>query len=301
VVIKNDPPTEVTTHGGTAKQPDAGILLKMSTSSPPEFNSRTSVRFLSASTGVLVALLAAGAFALSFDALKQLADENGVSPGLTWVWPLVLDGAIVAFSLSALRASLHCESASYPMALVVIATLTSVVFNVAHAPAGVLAHTMAAVPPVFLFLSFELLMRQLRGEVERREVLLSVESLGDEKKRAEAACALLGKQIEGLKEERQKIKAERAAVKSASVLDLLEEANRSKREKIQARRDRVAELIGGACDSVQIIMLGRRDPGGLGGGIGGVLHTHRAVLLNACIPLRIVIQVMTVQIGPRIV
>ncbi|MBL9160619.1 MAG: DUF2637 domain-containing protein [Verrucomicrobiales bacterium] len=210
-------------------------------SSAPE--SRASVRFLSASTGVLVALLAAGAFALSFDALKQLADKNGVSPGLTWVWPLVLDGAIVAFSLSALRASLHCEPVAYPMALVVIATSTSVVFNVAHAPSGLLAHTMAAVPPVFLFLSFELLMRQLRGQVERRAVILSLESLAEEAKRAEGTRAQLSKQIEALKEERKAIKSERAATKSATIQELLDEANRSKQEKIRARRAQVAELV----------------------------------------------------------
>jgi len=214
----------------------------MSASLSPVAESRTSVRFLSASTGVLVALLAAGAFALSFDALKRLADENGVSPGLTWVWPLVLDGAIVAFSLSALRASLHREPVAYPMALVVIATSTSVVFNVAHAPSGILAHTMAAVPPVFLFLSFELLMRQLRGEVERRSVIASLESLADEAKRAEAARAQLSKQIEALRDERKAIKSERAAAMAATVQELLDEANRSKQEKIRARRAQVAEL-----------------------------------------------------------
>lgn len=221
------------------KRPDAGLFQKMSAPNPSAPESRASVRFLSASTGVLVALLAAGAFALSFDALKQLADENGVSSGLTWVWPLVLDGAIVAFSLSALRASIHCERVAYPMALVVIATSTSVVFNVAHAPSGLLAHTMAAVPPVFLFLSFELLMRQLRGEVQRRSVILSLESLTEEAKRAESHRVQLAKQVEALKAERKNIKTE---AKSATVQELLDKANRSKQEKIRSRRAQVAEL-----------------------------------------------------------
>ena len=36
-----------------------------------------------------------GPFSCRFDALNRLSEENGVTPGLTWVWPLVLDGAIV--------------------------------------------------------------------------------------------------------------------------------------------------------------------------------------------------------------
>ncbi|MAS96115.1 MAG: hypothetical protein CMO55_23175 [Verrucomicrobiales bacterium] len=212
---------------------------KMSEPSHQSPSVRPAIRALSVSTGALVALLAAGAFALSFEALRHLAAENGVASNLTWVWPLVLDGAIVAFSLSALRARLHCEPIRYPMTLVVIATLASVLFNVAHAPGGWLAHTMAAVPPVFLFLSFELLMRQLGTEVARGEELHSLDTLAEERRRLEASCSRLERQIEGLKENRDQLKL---SAKSASMSELLEKANRSKQEKIEARRAKVAEL-----------------------------------------------------------
>ena len=202
------------------------------------------VRFLSVSTGLLVALLAAGAFALSFDALNHLAEENGVTAGLTWVWPLVLDGAIVVFSLSALRASLHREPIGYPMALVVIATGASVVFNVAHAPSGLLAHTMAAVPPIFLFLSFELLMRQLRAEVERSAKLASLEELAAQVDKMEAVRFRLSSQIEKMTCQREGIKDDIRVAKSASVHELLDKANGAKRDIIQARRAKVAELVG---------------------------------------------------------
>lgn len=200
------------------------------------------IRALSVSTGLLVALLAAGAFALSFDALNHLAQENGVTPGLAWVWPLVLDGAIVVFSLSALRASLHRESIGYPMALVVIATVASVIFNVAHAPDGILPHTMAAVPPVFLFLSFELLMRQLRSEVERSYKLASLAELSSEWDKAEAARLRLSSQIEKLTNQRDSLKIEINTSNAASVRELLDKANVAKADKIKARRARVAEL-----------------------------------------------------------
>ena len=202
----------------------------------------TAVRTLSVSTGLLVALLAAGAFALSFDALNHLAEENGVTSGLTWVWPLVLDGAIVVFSLSALRASLHRETIGYPMSLVVIATAASVLFNVAHAPGGLLAHTMAAVPPVFLFLSFELLMRQLRAEVERSAKLASLEQMSGEMDKMEAARLRLSSQIERLTSQRDALKGEIKVAKSASVHELLDKANGAKRDKIEARRAKVSEL-----------------------------------------------------------
>ncbi len=214
---------------------------------PPSLHSQTvssTVRTLSAVTGALVALLAAGAFALSFDALNHLAQENGVTAGLTWVWPLVLDGAIVVFSLSALRASLHRESISYPMVLVVIATVASVLFNVAHAPSGMLAHAMATVPPVFLFLSFELLMRQLRSEVERSAKLASLEELSTETDKLESTQLRLVSQNERLTAQRDALKAEVKSAKSASVRELLDKANGAKQDKIAARRQSVAELNG---------------------------------------------------------
>jgi len=204
----------------------------------------SAVRTLSAVTGALVALLAAGAFALSFDALNHLAQENGVTTGLTWVWPLVLDGAIVVFSLSALRASLHRESIRYAMVLVVVATIASVFFNVAHAPSGMLAHAIATVPPVFLFLSFELLMRQLRSEVERSSRLAGLAELSAETDRLDVARLRLVSQNGRLTAQRDALKAEIKSAKSASVRELLDKANGAKQDKIAARRDSVAELNG---------------------------------------------------------
>jgi len=201
------------------------------------------LRVLSATTGILVALLAAGAFALSFDALNHLAQENGVTANLTWVWPLVLDGAIVVFSLSALRASLHRESIRYPMTLVVIATATSVLFNVAHAPSGMLAHTMAAVPPVFLFLSFELLMRQLRSEVERSAKIECLAELDVKIGKLSATANRLDSNVHRLEEQRDSLKESMKRGKAASVRELLDRANAAKQDKIKARRDKVSELL----------------------------------------------------------
>lgn len=127
-------------------------------------------RFISLLTALLVAFLAGGAFWLSFDALRHLAIENGVTGRMAWLYPAIIDGAIIVFSLSVLLAGLNRERTLYPWTLVGLFTLLSVVLNIVHAPGQFLARVLAAIPPIALFLSFELLMTQLRTGVERSGV-----------------------------------------------------------------------------------------------------------------------------------
>jgi hypothetical protein len=54
------------------------------------------------------------------------------------------------------------RTARYPWTLLVAFSALSVAFNVLHAPPTAIARLVAAVPPLTLVLSFELLMRQLR-------------------------------------------------------------------------------------------------------------------------------------------
>lgn len=138
---------------------------------------------------LLVLLLAAGAFALSYSGLKELAEHNGVNPQLVWIWPLVLDGAIIVFSVCAFRAGICGESITYPMFLVVISTLASIGFNILHAPvpegatfwteAALVPRIMASIPPLALFLSFEVMIRQLNSQVKQGEAKASREAEGE--------------------------------------------------------------------------------------------------------------------------
>jgi hypothetical protein len=108
-----------------------------------------------------VAGLAAGAFLLSYDALHQLARTSHVPAVLSWLWPVIVDGFIVVASLAVLQA-VHTERrALYPWLLVLGFSGLSVTFNVLHAPTNLVAQLVAAVPPLALVLSFELLMRQI--------------------------------------------------------------------------------------------------------------------------------------------
>jgi len=126
------------------------------------------VSIIGTSTACLVALLAIGAFALSYEALRDLAVRTGALPESTaWIFPLLVDGSIIVFSISALRASVigaHKDRRWF-LGLVVLVTLASVVLNVCHARGGILPGIIAALPPLFLFAAFESLMRQLQQSV----------------------------------------------------------------------------------------------------------------------------------------
>lgn len=117
---------------------------------------------------VMVGGLALASFSLSFEALRKLAiDMKVVSSHLGWVFPLIIDGAIIVFSLSALRSSLRKESSIWLRLLVIFATVASVFFNIAHVENIWLAQVLASTPPVLLFLSFEALMHTIQQEMLR--------------------------------------------------------------------------------------------------------------------------------------
>jgi hypothetical protein len=136
-----------------------------SVSETPNFRA---VLWIGRSTAVLVGLLAIAAFALSFEALRDLAIVTGAipNPKHAWLFPVLLDGGVVVFSLAALRASLTGNDRHWYMTLVVVVTLLSVAFNVAHATRGVLPAIMAGMPPLLLFMAFESLMRQIQDSLK---------------------------------------------------------------------------------------------------------------------------------------
>lgn len=139
----------------------------------------------------LVSLLALGAFVLSYNALYEVAKSHGIPVRLAWIWPLLIDGAIVVFSISVVRASLLRESARWPWALVIVFTVGTVFFNVLHfVPIPyplVVSVTIAIIAPVGLVLAFETVMGMLKSNVARKEIVRSIAEIEAEskKKRAE--------------------------------------------------------------------------------------------------------------------
>ncbi len=121
-------------------------------------------------TVVLVLLLAVASFALSFEALSELAAKSGaISPSKAWIFPLLIDGAVIIFSTAALRASLFGRTDWWSIGLVIVTTLASIVLNIAHAHATVSSCLVSAMPPLLLGLSYESLLRQLSSSLRPTE------------------------------------------------------------------------------------------------------------------------------------
>lgn len=110
------------------------------------------------------AVIALGAFWLSFTALTDLAARSGVSRTQAWAWPLIVDGIIIVATIAAIALVGHGRTVSaYPWALLLSCAGVSILANVAHAVviadgsvSPVIAGGVAAVPPAALVASTHL-------------------------------------------------------------------------------------------------------------------------------------------------
>ena len=107
-------------------------------------------------------LIGLGAFWLSFMALADLAARSGIAAGQAWIWPLLVDGLIVVSTIAVVALDGRA-GAWYPWALLICGALVSVAANALHSIVaaetsvpGVLAATVAAVPPLVLLASTHL-------------------------------------------------------------------------------------------------------------------------------------------------
>lgn len=113
-----------------------------------------------AETGTV--LLAAAAFILSFTALRDLAERSGIESGLSWLWPLIVDGIIIVATISVFALA-GTRVVWYPWLLLILGSGVSVAANAIHAIVAaapdvpdVLAAAVASVPPVVLVASTHL-------------------------------------------------------------------------------------------------------------------------------------------------
>ena len=123
-------------------------------------------------------LIAVGAFILSFAALTDLAERSGIEAHLAWIWPIIVDGMIVASTVAIVALNGHSRGAMiYPWTLLFFGAVVSTAANSVHAiltvdnlqsgiPAVVSA-LVAAMPPVVLLAITHLTvhMYQKRAEV----------------------------------------------------------------------------------------------------------------------------------------
>ena len=141
-------------------------------------------------SGILVGGLALAAFVLSFEAISALAVENGVNPGLAWLMPLLVDGAIIVFSINVLRATVAGEGTRIGWGLILAFTAVSVVFNVEHGQKTIWGIAMSALAPIALFTSFETLMSQIRATAQHGLNIVTAKLQGQIKELQEAGRKL---------------------------------------------------------------------------------------------------------------
>lgn len=93
-------------------------------------------------------LIAAGAFILSFASLTDLASRSGINPALAWIWPIIVDGLIVAATVAIVALAGHDRrTLAYPWFLLGLGALVSTAANSVHAIISV-DQNHGGVPPV---------------------------------------------------------------------------------------------------------------------------------------------------------
>lgn len=126
-------------------------------------------------------LIAVGAFVLSFDALTDLAGRSGINDNLAWIWPIIVDGMIVASTVAIVALNGHNRRAMiYPWSLLFFGAIVSTAANSVHAILTVTAEQsdippvvsalVAAMPPVVLLAITHLTVHMYQKKAEAAEL-----------------------------------------------------------------------------------------------------------------------------------
>lgn len=116
----------------------------------------------------LTVAIAAMAFVLSFDALRTLAIACGVQAGLAWMFPLIIDAPVLAFTWATWVFKTRGLGQAYPWAMLIVFSLVSLIGNALHAHPvetnGMLvpqwgAALLMTMPPVALLATSHMMVR----------------------------------------------------------------------------------------------------------------------------------------------
>lgn len=122
---------------------------------------------LTIGAGVVIIILTAAAFWLSYAHLQEVADAHGLDGARSWAWPATLDLFIVAGEVLMLVAALKGTRDAWAISLTVAGSVGSIGLNVYGVGAGapLIEYIVAAVPPTAALLAFGALMRQVHVAV----------------------------------------------------------------------------------------------------------------------------------------
>jgi len=103
----------------------------------------------------LTGTIALISFALSYQVLVNVAQAGGKPEQLSYLWPLIIDLPIIAFSLVAIVAVRNGRSRKGAWSMVAFATALTVGFNIWYHWGSLLSVIVGATAPVMYLLSFE--------------------------------------------------------------------------------------------------------------------------------------------------
>ncbi len=212
----------------------------------------TLIKTISWVTAGLVFSITAISFVLSYNALLQVATDYGVDSRLSYIWPLLVDLSLVVFSLATVRAYLQSESSWKQWGLVGIYTLMTIGFNILHANSNLMSQVVAAIPPISLFFSFELLMSQLKISVHKQGITLNIKQLrlqtAEQLQVVEQYNSNIAKLDETLKYKRDQLAGIKTDIKEAksnngNLGTSQEVLQNGRQKKIAKRRQKVSALL----------------------------------------------------------
>lgn len=199
-------------------------------------------------TGILTLLLAGFSFVLSFNALTDLAQKHGVS--IPPLFPFVVEFAVIIFSLNALYRSLSGDPAKVQWGLIIGSSLLAGLFNIAHAAPDLLSRLMAAMPSLFLLLSFESFLSLVKHTVNRQSIMASIEQLKqvvsnkqDEVSNLDNILDEKNNEIDNLVSRIYELTMQHNELKAVSNRATVQEMNEAKQNKVTERREQVLSLL----------------------------------------------------------
>lgn len=140
-----------------------------------------------ASFTVLILALSSGI--LSYNSLRELAIQSGIPPMLAFLFPITLDGLILAGSLLILYFAVRGKRSGYGFFLTSLGVIASIAGNVVVSPDNLTYQILHATSPVVLFLSLESLMILLRARSKNAEKVEAEHKAKEEKEQARKEAA----------------------------------------------------------------------------------------------------------------
>lgn len=193
----------------------------------------------------LVAAIALGSFALSYNALLALAIGNGIPGRLAWIWPLIVDVSVIVFTGAILVSQLQRRDTKLAIALTGFYAIVTIAGNLLHAPGNWLGWFVAALPPVSLVFATEMLRAMAHHSILQHTAVVTLAELSVQVDSLTQQAGVLTRQIEALKSDKTALIFGENTPKVNAQVDTLNAA------RVDAKQERVNTLLSFLADNPQ--------------------------------------------------